>query len=152
MAFFILRFDLRSAPSFGAPHPDIYSGALDMCEWADNLAGHQVQVLLHEHHNAEDGYSPSPIVFAAAVAGRTQNVGINIAAIILPLHNPIRLAEDLAVLDLVSRGRAGWVFAVGYRREEYAMMGVDIDRRARGSRDRAPRDPRPGGSGCAAGG
>jgi len=130
VAFFILRFDLRSAPSFGAPHPDIYSGALDMCEWADNLAGHQVQVLLHEHHNAEDGYSPSPIVFAAAVAGRTQNVGINIAAIILPLHNPIRLAEDLAVLDLVSRGRAGWVFAVGYRREEYAMMGVDIDRRA----------------------
>ena len=66
----------------------------------------------------------------AAVAGRTKNVGINIAAIILPLHNPIRLAEDLAVLDLVSRGRAGWVFAVGYRREEYEMMGIDIDRRA----------------------
>ena len=88
-------------------------------------------MLLHEHHNAEDGYSPSPIVFGAAVAGRTKNVGINIAAIILPLHNPIRLAEDLAVLDLVSRGRAGWVFAVGYRREEYEMMGIDIDRRGR---------------------
>ena len=53
MAFFILRFDLRS-PSFGAPHADIYSGALDMCEWADNLDGHMVQVLLHEHHNAEE--------------------------------------------------------------------------------------------------
>jgi alkanesulfonate monooxygenase SsuD/methylene tetrahydromethanopterin reductase-like flavin-dependent oxidoreductase (luciferase family) len=51
--------------------------------WADNLEDHMVQVLLHEHPGAEDGYSPSPIVFGAAVAGRTKNVGINIAAIIL---------------------------------------------------------------------
>lgn len=128
MAFIILRFDLRS-PAFGAPHADLYPAALDMCEWADQLDGQTVQVLLHEHHNAEDGYSPSPIVFAAAVAGRTKQVGINIAAIILPLHNPIRLAEDLAVLDLVAQGRASWVFAVGYREEEYAMFGVDIGRR-----------------------
>jgi alkanesulfonate monooxygenase SsuD/methylene tetrahydromethanopterin reductase-like flavin-dependent oxidoreductase (luciferase family) len=130
VAFIILRFDLRSAPGFGAPHADLYQGALDMCEWADGLEGQMVQVLLHEHHVSPDGYSPAPIVFAAAVAGRTENVGINIAAIILPLHNPLRLAEDLAVLDIVSRGRASWVFAVGYRREEYAALGVDIDRRA----------------------
>jgi alkanesulfonate monooxygenase SsuD/methylene tetrahydromethanopterin reductase-like flavin-dependent oxidoreductase (luciferase family) len=129
VAFFILRFDLRSA-SFGASHADLYAAALDMCEWADGLDDvHTPQVMLHEHHGAEDGYLPSPIVFAAAVAGRTKRVPIDISSIILPLHHPLRLAEDLAVLDLVSRGRASWVFVIGYRPEEYASFGLDIHRR-----------------------
>jgi alkanesulfonate monooxygenase SsuD/methylene tetrahydromethanopterin reductase-like flavin-dependent oxidoreductase (luciferase family) len=128
VARFILRFDLRT-PALGPPHADLYSAALDMCEWADRLNGHTAQVMLHEHHGAEDGYLPSPIVFAAAVAGRTRNVAIDISAIILPLYDPLRLAEDLAVLDLISRGRTTWVFVVGYRREEYASFGVDFSRR-----------------------
>jgi alkanesulfonate monooxygenase SsuD/methylene tetrahydromethanopterin reductase-like flavin-dependent oxidoreductase (luciferase family) len=123
----IMRHDLRSAP-FGAPHPELYSAALDQAAWAEEVGFDTV--MTHEHH-CEDGYVPSPLLFAAAIAGRTRKIHIEIRIALLPLYDPIRMAEDWAVLDLVSRGRADVVISVGYRRYEFALFGIDYDDRGR---------------------
>lgn len=129
MASIQLGFDLRSSPS-GAAHPDLVAAMLEICEWADRLeaVGSGVRVL--EHHGSPDGYNPSPITLAAAIAGRTRRMMIS-AVIVLPLYHPVRLAEDLAVLDLVSRGRVNFIFGAGYRREEFETFGVDFAARGR---------------------
>jgi alkanesulfonate monooxygenase SsuD/methylene tetrahydromethanopterin reductase-like flavin-dependent oxidoreductase (luciferase family) len=115
-----LRYDLR-APAFGPPAEALYRAALEQCTWAEQNGFHMVN--LTEHHGADDGYCPSPLVMAAAVTGRTSSLRVLVAALILPLYDPIRLAEDLAVLDLASGGRVDLVIGAGYRPEELAMFG-----------------------------
>lgn len=118
---FLMRFDLR-APDFGAATPgELYRAALELAEWGENRGC--IQIVLSEHHGCEDSYLPSPLILAAALSGRTRRVPIQVAALVLPLHDPIRVAEEMAVLDLVSDGRVSYVLAVGYRPEEYAMFG-----------------------------
>ncbi len=106
---------------------EMYRAALEMAAWADRHGF--LAVGLSEHHVAEDGYLPSPLTMAGALAGRTERMMITVAAIIVPLHDPIRLAEDLAVLDLASGGRVAAVAGLGYRPEEYAAFGKDWKRR-----------------------
>ena len=86
-----MRFDLR-APSFGAPIADIYRGALEMSEWAERQGFSMVA--LSEHHGSDDGYCPSPLVVAAAITARTTTLRVLVAALVLPLHDPVRLADD----------------------------------------------------------
>jgi len=122
-----IRFDLR-VPSFAkTTHAEMYRACLDQAEWADRL-GLDIPVL-SEHHGVEDGFMSSPVTLAAAIAGRTKTIQINIAAILVPLHDPIRLAEQLATASLVSGGRVGFVAGLGYRDEEFVMAGVDRKRR-----------------------
>jgi alkanesulfonate monooxygenase SsuD/methylene tetrahydromethanopterin reductase-like flavin-dependent oxidoreductase (luciferase family) len=125
--FFGLRFDFRNPTFAGVTMAERYAAALDMCEWADRKGA--VFVGLSEHHGSSDGYLPSPIVLAAAVAARTSNVRIGIAAVIAPLHDPLRLAEDLAVVDQLSGGRLDPILAAGYVADEFAMFGVPMDER-----------------------
>jgi alkanesulfonate monooxygenase SsuD/methylene tetrahydromethanopterin reductase-like flavin-dependent oxidoreductase (luciferase family) len=87
-------------------------------------------VSLQEHHASEDGYLPSPLILAAAAAGRTKSIRIGIAALLVPLYDPIRLAEDLAVLDALSGGRIDLILGTGYVAEEFAMYGVPLSERA----------------------
>lgn len=126
MAFISLRFDMRG-PAFGTPRPQLYAAALEMAEYADRngIQG----VTISEHHGVDDGYLPSPIVLASAIAARTRHMRLTLAAIIAGLHDPLRLAEDLAVLDLISNGRLTVVLAGGYVPDEYAMFGKDIKQR-----------------------
>jgi alkanesulfonate monooxygenase SsuD/methylene tetrahydromethanopterin reductase-like flavin-dependent oxidoreductase (luciferase family) len=86
-------------------------------------------VALSEHHGSDDGYCPAPLVLAAAIAGRTRSLRVLVAALVLPLYDPIRLAEDLAVLDLASGGRVDLVVGAGYRPEELAMFDRQMDER-----------------------
>lgn len=125
---FILRFDLR-APDFGAPAADLYATALDMAAYAESRGA--VSVLVCEHHGMADGYLPAPLLVASAIAARTTTVPILTSALVLPLYDPVRLAEDLVVLDILSRGRANHILAVGYRPEEFEQLGVDFHRRGR---------------------
>ena len=99
-----------------------------MCEWAESRGG--VAAVLSQHHGVEDGYLPSPIPLAAAIAARTASMPINVAALLLALYEPVKLAEDLAVVDLISRGRVSYIVGIGYRAEEFAMFGVDRRQRA----------------------
>jgi alkanesulfonate monooxygenase SsuD/methylene tetrahydromethanopterin reductase-like flavin-dependent oxidoreductase (luciferase family) len=121
-----LRYDMR-APSIGAPAQELYEASVDMAGWADGY-GFDV-VYLAEHHGADDGYCPAPIVQASAIAARTKTMRLHFSALIAVLHNPLRLAEDLAVLDLISNGRVEATFGIGYRPHEYAMFGVNKSKR-----------------------
>ncbi|HEY8120597.1 MAG TPA: LLM class flavin-dependent oxidoreductase [Myxococcota bacterium] len=123
MAISLLRFDLRRAPFSPADHRALYAAALEMAEYGD--ARGLTAISLSEHHTVDDGFLPSPIVFAAALAGRTKRVRISISALLATLYDPVKLAEDLAVLDLASRGRVSTTLGMGYRPEEYASFGKD---------------------------
>lgn len=115
-----LKYDLR-ATRFGRPHAEIYEACLEQCAWADAHGFNGVR--LHEHHRSDDGYLPAPVVMAAVIAGRTRRLALRCSVIVLPLHDPIELAEQLAVLDNASRGRLEVVVGAGYVSEEFAMFG-----------------------------
>ena len=100
-----------------------------MCEWADAVGFDVVRFL--EHHGSDDGYCPSPLTMAAAAAARTHRVRIRARVFILPLHDPVRVAEDCVVIDLISRGRFELVVAAGYVRSEFEMFGKDLADRPR---------------------
>jgi alkanesulfonate monooxygenase SsuD/methylene tetrahydromethanopterin reductase-like flavin-dependent oxidoreductase (luciferase family) len=129
MAICGIRFDLRVPEWAPVDHAGQYRAALDMCEWADDLGLDFVG--LSEHHGTPDGYLPAPFALAGVIAGRTKRIGINVAAALVPLHDPVRLAEQLAVLDLATRGRVGFVAGIGYRTEEFEMAGVDKKQRGK---------------------
>src|ERR1700747_1533288 len=99
---FTLRFDMR-APDWAAPATDLYAAAIDMCAWAETRGA--IVAVLSEHHGAEDGHLPSPLLLASAIAARTERLSIILAAVVLPFWDPVRLAEDMTVLDIVSGGR-----------------------------------------------
>ena len=132
-AFFGIRFDLRDPGLSGVPRAERYAAALDMAEWADRLGF--VVLSLSEHHGSPDGYLPSPLPMAAAVAVRTQQIPIMVAAIIPSFHDPIRLAEDLAVVDLLAPGRINVILANGYVPDEFEMFGVPLKERAGRTRE-----------------
>lgn len=123
-----LRFDLR-APEFGSPPADLYASALDMCAEADAAGFDAVRFL--EHHGSDDGYCPSPLVMAAAAAARTSRIRIRVRALVLPLHDPVRVAEDAAVADVLSRGRLELVIGAGYVASEFEMFGRQLADRPR---------------------
>lgn len=129
MSYFGLRFDLRNPEIAGTTMAERYRAALDMAEWADQLGF--VIIVLSEHHGSADGYLPSPLAMAAAMAARTEHARIQIAALIAPFHDPLRLAEDIAVVDLLSGGRLDLVIANGYVPGEFEMFGCELSDRVK---------------------
>lgn len=123
-----MRFAMRSETGDSAERAALYGAALDMCAWAETRGA--MAAVVSQHHGVEDGYLPSPIPMAAAMAARTATLHISVAALLLALYEPVKLAEDLAVVDLISRGRVSYVIGIGYRDEEFALF--DVDRRRRG--------------------
>ena len=129
MAIIGLRYDLRSPEWAATKHPEMYAACLEQSAWADE---HGVDILtLSEHHGVDDGFLPAPMTMAAAIAARTTRVPITIAAALFPLHDPIRLAEQIAIVDLVSRGRVSIVAGAGYAQQEFEMAGIDRKQRGR---------------------
>ncbi|MBW3665939.1 MAG: LLM class flavin-dependent oxidoreductase [Actinobacteria bacterium] len=124
---FIARYDLRAPAGGPASRADLFRAALDQAAWCEQH--HFDMVVLSEHHGVDDGYLPSPLVLATAMAARTSSLPIMTAVLVLPLYEPVRLAEDMVVLDIISSGRVSHVLAVGYRPEEYEQLGVDWSRR-----------------------
>jgi alkanesulfonate monooxygenase SsuD/methylene tetrahydromethanopterin reductase-like flavin-dependent oxidoreductase (luciferase family) len=125
---FTLRFDMR-APETGAPRADLYAAALDMVAYVDGRGA--LAAVVCEHHTWDDGYLPSPLIMATAMAARTTTLPITVAIVILPLCHPVRLAEEMIVLDILSGGRVSYVAAIGYRPEEYELYGADFHRRGK---------------------
>src|SRR5262245_5994144 len=116
-----IRFDLR-VPDFAATdHASQYAAALEMTSWAER---HGFRFLaLSEHHGTDDGYLSAPLTLAAAALARTERLKVNVAALLLPLHDPVRLAEQLAAIDLIAPGRLTLVAGAGYRAAEFEMAG-----------------------------
>ena len=125
---FMMRFDMR-APEFGAPTAELYAAALEMCTWSE--ARGALGVLFCQHHTSPDGYLPSPMIMGTAAAARTTTLPIMLGAVLLPFYDPVKLAEDMNVLDIISKGRVSYTFGLGYRREEYEHFGVDYSKRGR---------------------
>lgn len=132
---FMLRFDMR-APTTGAPPQELYQAALEMTCWSESRG--VLTVVLSEHHVTGDGYLPSPLLMASALAARTTTVPITVAIVILPLYQTIRLAEEMIILDLMSGGRVGYVAAIGYRPEEYELYGIEFGQRGKIADEQLP--------------
>jgi len=115
---FAISFDLR-APDFGAPARELYAAALDQCEWADSLGFDVIGIA--EHHATDDGYLPSPLLFAAAAAARTRRIALRPSVLLAPLYDPVKLAEDAAVVQILSQGRLWLGLGSGYRPAEFAI-------------------------------
>jgi len=124
-----LRYDFRSPAWAATSHEEMYPICLEQCAWADEHGLADI-VSLSEHHGIDDGYLPAPFTMAAAVAGATKRIPITIAAALLPLHDPVRLAEQIAVIDLLSSGRVSFVAGAGYKRGEFEMAGIPYKERA----------------------
>ena len=124
---FMLRFDLRNPAFAGVAMSERVQAAIEMCGWADQRGG--IYASLSEHHGVEDGYLPSPLTMAAAIAARTSTMRIGINALVAPFYDPIRLAEDAAVVDLISGGRLDLTIAGGYVADEFAMFDVPMAER-----------------------
>lgn len=123
----ILRFDFRLAPESPVSMGELYRAGLEMTEWAEQVGA--ASVMFSQHHGSTDGYLPSPVPMVAAAAARTSTVPLNVGALLLLMYDPIKLAEDMVVLDHLSDGRVSYTIGLGYREEEYAMFGVDPARR-----------------------
>ena len=124
----VVTYDLR-APDFGASRVALYAAALDQVVWADDL-GFDV-VGLGEHHCAADGYNPSPLVVASAMAARTRSIKLRTSVLLAPLYDPVKLAEDAAVTQILSNGRLLLGIGAGYRPSEFETFGQKLEDRWR---------------------
>jgi alkanesulfonate monooxygenase SsuD/methylene tetrahydromethanopterin reductase-like flavin-dependent oxidoreductase (luciferase family) len=97
-----------------------YRAAVAMAAYADSKGFSSINV--EEHHCAENGWLPSPLIMAAAIAATTENCRIGLMALLVTLYDPVRLAEDLAVIDLLSEGRLSFIAGMGYREKEFHAM------------------------------
>jgi alkanesulfonate monooxygenase SsuD/methylene tetrahydromethanopterin reductase-like flavin-dependent oxidoreductase (luciferase family) len=120
--------DFRNPRGSEFSDSEIYRRTLDNVVYAEELGFEDVW--LSEHHFAEDGYCPAPLVVSAAIAARTERMAIGQSVFLLPLHNPLRVAEDGAVVDVLSNGRFVFCPALGYRPIEFDTFGVDRRLRA----------------------
>src|SRR5581483_3104022 len=108
-----LYLDLRNPPAWRCPWPVHYARSLEWIEEAERRGAGSIW--LSEHHFFEDGYLPQPLTFAAAVAARTRRVHIGTAVYLAALRPAVQVAEEAAVVDLLSGGRLELGLGAGYR-------------------------------------
>jgi alkanesulfonate monooxygenase SsuD/methylene tetrahydromethanopterin reductase-like flavin-dependent oxidoreductase (luciferase family) len=124
---FGLWYDFRNPPQWRQPADRLYREILDQIAWGENNGFDDVW--LSEHHFIEDGYLPSILPAAAAIAARTNRIRIASGVLLMPFHNPIRLAEDIATVDVISGGRFELGVGIGFKREEFTGFGVSSKER-----------------------
>jgi len=124
---FGLWYDFRNPAQWRQPADRLYREILDQIAWSENNGFDDVW--LSEHHFIEDGYLPSILPAAAAIAARTNRIRIASGVLLMPFHNPIRLAEDVATVDVISGGRFELGVGIGFKREEFSGFGVSSKER-----------------------
>lgn len=124
---FGLWYDFRNPAPSAVSHEVLYQQIFEQIQWAESIGYNSVW--LTEHHFCEDGYTPSPLVLAAAIAARTQDMQIATNLMLLPLADPVRLAEDAASLSVLSGGRFDLGVGLGYRALEFDYFGRNLKNR-----------------------
>ncbi|MDG1489443.1 MAG: LLM class flavin-dependent oxidoreductase [Actinomycetota bacterium] len=126
-----LRFgivhDFRCPPGSEISMPQVYSETFEQIEHAEQLG--LDLCWFTEHHFIDDGYLPNFVPVAAAAASRTSNMRFSTDICLLPFRHPIRLAEDLAILDNISNGRMELGVGMGYATHEFQGFNIPISRR-----------------------
>jgi alkanesulfonate monooxygenase SsuD/methylene tetrahydromethanopterin reductase-like flavin-dependent oxidoreductase (luciferase family) len=123
-------FPFRNPDFEHRPWAQLYREDLELAVYSEALG--LDHIWLTEHHFVDDGYSPSLMPIATAIAGQTSTVRIGTFVLLLPLHQTVRLAEDIATADVISNGRMDIGVGLGYRVGEFAGMGIST--RQRGAR------------------
>ncbi|WP_428338896.1 LLM class flavin-dependent oxidoreductase [Mycobacterium sp.] len=118
-------FDLRNPAQWRQDPSRLYSFTLEACEEAEHLGASSVW--FSEHHLFIDDYLPSPLTFAAAVAARTSRVRIGTAVVIAPIHQPAEIAEQSAIVDILSSGRLDLGLGTGYRAPEFDLYDAPLN-------------------------
>ncbi|MGH0003879.1 MupA/Atu3671 family FMN-dependent luciferase-like monooxygenase [Pseudovibrio ascidiaceicola] len=111
-----------------APGPDTYALVMDATRFADQN-GFQSVWLPERHFHGFGGIFPNPSVLAAALSTITQNVGLRAGSVVMPLHHPVRVAEEWAVVDNLSNGRVGISFAAGWNPKDFILSSTDFEMR-----------------------
>ncbi len=124
---FGLMYDCRRTPDSPMSMADVYAATLEQSVLADRLGFDHVWFT--EHHFLADGYLPAFQPLAGAIAARTERIRISTDIALLPLYHPIRLAEEMAVLDNISNGRMELGIGMGYVPEEFKAFGVPLKNR-----------------------
>lgn len=127
---FGLWYDFRNPPAWKRRYDQLYGEIFDQIAWGEQNGFEDIW--LSEHHFIEDGYSPSLLPIAAAIAARTKKIRIGTSVMLLPFHNPVRLAEDAATVDVISGGRFELGVGTGYKVEEFE--GFALSSKERGGR------------------
>jgi len=122
-------FDMRNPREWHRPWPDLYVEHLDFIRLIEGLGFQAVRFA--EHHGTDDGYLPSPLTMCAAVAARTDRIRVSPGIALAPFYHPVRLAEDMAVLDIISGGRAELCVGIGYLKDEAEAYGFPFGSRGR---------------------
>jgi probable F420-dependent oxidoreductase len=86
-------------------------------------------IWMEEHHSVVDHYWPSPLPVLAGFATRTSKVMLGTDILVAPFYHPVRLAEDIALLDVMSGGRFVLGVAIGYKPDEFALYGAELEKR-----------------------
>ena len=124
---FGMWYDFRNPPAWKRPYDQLYNEIIDQIVWGEQNGFDDIW--LSEHHFIEDGYSPALMPIAAAIASRTRKIHIGTSVVLLPFHNPVRLAEDAATVDVISSGRFELGVGVGYKVEEFESFAVSSKER-----------------------
>lgn len=129
-----LYFDLRNPPQWRQPSQSLFGFVMELCEEGERLGAHSAW--FGEHHGFDDGYLPQPLTFASAVAARTRSIRLGTSIMLAPLRPAPHIAEEAAVVDIISGGRLDLGLGAGYREAEFALYGADHGRRGRTTFDR----------------
>jgi alkanesulfonate monooxygenase SsuD/methylene tetrahydromethanopterin reductase-like flavin-dependent oxidoreductase (luciferase family) len=122
-------WDFRNPAQWRRPWAEFYAETLDLIAWTETIG--VAGAWIPEHHLADDGYIPTPNLILAAIAARTAKLRIGSAVALAPLYDPVRFAEECAVLDILSGGRLEMALAIGYRRREYEALGAPFGKRGK---------------------
>jgi alkanesulfonate monooxygenase SsuD/methylene tetrahydromethanopterin reductase-like flavin-dependent oxidoreductase (luciferase family) len=122
-----LYFDLRNPPTWQHDPARLYDFTLEVCQEAERLGIDSVWV--SEHHRFDDGYLPQPLTMLAAIAARTTRIRLGTAVLIAPLHQAVEIAEQAAVVDILSNGRLDLGLGAGYRVPEFDLYDANAKRR-----------------------
>lgn len=130
MSFVLMRLNFLHPDPTDAQHmSDRYRAGIELAEFADKRG--VAMVSTEEHQATPMGWSPTPLLTAGMILSRTERLAVTISALLVPLHDPIRLAQQLATIDLVSKGRISITTGLGYRPAEYTALGKDWKRRGK---------------------
>ena len=123
-----MRFSTQNLLSLreGQSHAQVYANTLDECRLAEELGFHTVW--LAEHHFSPYGIAPSLGVLAAALARETRRVRIGTAVVVAPFIHPVRIAEEWAMVDILSGGRLDFGLGRGYQPAEFRGLAISMEK------------------------